>query len=114
AGTVQIDGPAGWTVTPASQPFRLTAPDERARFTFTVTAPASLATATLGASVQINGRRFNQQRVEVRYDHLPLQLLQPPARAKAVSLALATRGRKVGYLTGDGDDVAAALEQMGY
>ena len=79
-----------------------------------MTAPPQLATAPLGASVEINGRRFNQQRVEVRYDHLPLQLLQPPARAKAVSLELATRGRHVGYLPGAGDDVAAALEQMGY
>src|SRR5207253_9244667 len=113
AGTVQLDAPAGWTVTPASQLFRLAAPGEHARFTFTVTAPAQLATAPLGASVEINGRRFNQQRVEVRYDHLPLQLLQPPARATAVSLELAIRGRHVGYLPGAGDDVAAALEQMG-
>jgi LmbE family N-acetylglucosaminyl deacetylase len=114
AGTVRLDAPAGWTVTPASQPFRLAAPGEHARFTFTVTAPAQLATAPLGASVEINGRRFNQQRVEVRYDHLPLQLLQPPAHAKAVSLELATRGHHIGYLPGAGDDVAAALEQMGY
>ena len=114
AGTVQLDAPAGWTVTPASQPFRLAGPGERARFSFTVTAPAQLALAPLGASVEINGRRFNQQRVEVRYHHLPLQLLQPPARAKAVSLELATRGRHVGYLPGAGDDVAVALEQMGY
>jgi LmbE family N-acetylglucosaminyl deacetylase len=114
SGTVQLDAPAGWTVTPASQPFRLAAPGEHARFTFTVTAPAQLATAPLGASVEINGRRFNQQRVEVRYDHLPLQLLQPPARAKAVSIKLETRGRHVGYLPGAGDAVAAALEQMGY
>jgi hypothetical protein len=114
AGTVQLDAPAGWTVTPASQPFRLGASGEHARFTFTVTAPPQLATAALGASVEINGRRFNQQRVEVRYDHLPLQLLQPPARAKAVTLELEIRGRHVGYLPGAGDDVAAALEQMGY
>jgi LmbE family N-acetylglucosaminyl deacetylase len=114
AGTVQLDAPAGWTVTPAAQPFRLAAPGEHARFTFTVTAPAEPATAPLGASVEINGRRFNQQRVEVRYDHLPLQLLQPPARAKAVSLELQTRGRHVGYLPGAGDDVPAALDQMGY
>ena len=114
AGTVRLDAPAGWTVTPAAWPFRLAAPGERARFSFTVTAPARLATAPLGASVEINGRRFDQQRVEIRYDHLPLQLLQPPARARAVSLQLATRGRHVGYLAGAGDDVAAALEQMGY
>jgi len=114
AGTVQLDAPAGWTVTPASQRFRLAATGEHARFTFTVTAPTRLGTAQLGASVEMNGRRFDQQRVEVRYDHLPLQLLQPPARAKAVSLELATRGRHVGYLPGAGDDVAAALEEMGY
>jgi LmbE family N-acetylglucosaminyl deacetylase len=113
-GTVQLDAPAGWTVTPASQPFRFAAPGEPARFTFTVTAPARLATVPLGASVEINGRRFNQQRIEVRYDHLPLQLLQPPARARAVSLELATRGHHIGYLPGAGDDVAGALEQMGY
>ena len=114
AGTVQLDAPAGWTVTPASQPFRLAAPGEHARFTFTVTAPARLGTAPLGASVEIGGRRFDQERVEVRYEHLPLEILQPPARAKAVALELATRGRHVGYLPGAGDDVAAALEQMGY
>jgi hypothetical protein len=68
----------------------------------------------LGASLEINGRRFNQQRVEVHYDHLPRQLLQPPARVKAVSVELATRGHHVGYLPGAGDDVAAAVEQMGY
>jgi hypothetical protein len=114
AGSVQVDAPAGWTVMPAAQPFRLAAAGERARFTFTVTAPARLATASLSASVELKGRRFTQQRVEIRYDHLPHQLLQPPARARAVSLELATRGRHVGYLPGAGDDVAAALQQMGY
>jgi LmbE family N-acetylglucosaminyl deacetylase len=114
AGTVRLDAPAGWTVTPASRPFRLAGAGERARFSFTVTAPAQIAVAPLGASVEIDGRRFDQQRVEVRYDHLPLQLLQPPARAKAVSLELATRGRHVGYLPGAGDEVPPALEQMGY
>src|SRR6185436_17993131 len=29
AGTVRLDAPAGWVVTPASQPFRLAAPGER-------------------------------------------------------------------------------------
>jgi LmbE family N-acetylglucosaminyl deacetylase len=114
AGTVQIDAPAGWTVTPATRLFRLAAPGEHARFTFTVTAPAQAVVAPLSASVEIDGRRFNQQRVEIRYEHLPFQLLQPPARAKALSLELAIRGRHIGYLPGAGDDVATALEQMGY
>jgi hypothetical protein len=64
--------------------------------------------------VEIDRRRFDRQRVEVRYDHLPLQVLQPRARARVLSLELATRGRHVGYVPGAGDDVPAALEQMGY
>jgi len=113
-GTLQLDAPAGWTVTPGSQRLRLGVPGEHARFTFTVTAPPRPVTAALGASAEINGRRFDQQRVEVHYDHLPLQVLQPSARARALSLELATRGHHVGYVPGAGDEVPAALEQMGY
>jgi hypothetical protein len=64
--------------------------------------------------VEIGGARFNHQRIEVRYDHLPLQLLHPAAGLKVLSLDLAIRGRHVGYLPGAGDDVAECLEQMGY
>jgi LmbE family N-acetylglucosaminyl deacetylase len=113
-GTVQLEAPAGWQVTPASQPFRLAAAGEHARFTFTVTAPAQVTTAPLEASVEIDGRRFSQERVAVRYDHIPSQLLQPAARLKAVSLELAIRGHHIGYLPGAGDDVAGALKRMGY
>jgi len=114
AGTVQVEAPAGWRVAPASQPFRLARVGEQARFTFMVTAPDKVATARLEASVEINGARFNQQRIELRYDHIPFQLLQPAASQKAVSLELAIRGRHVGYLPGAGDDVARCLERMGY
>ena len=77
AGTVRLEAPAGWKVAPASQPFRLAAAGERARFTFTVTAPAQPATATLAASVEINGARFN---AAARRDSLrPHSVPAPPA-----------------------------------
>src|SRR5439155_16288182 len=98
AGTTRLKAPTGWRVTPVSRPFRLAREGEQARITFTVTAPDQLATARLEASVEINGARFNQQRIEVRYDHIPFQLLQPAASLKAVSLDLAIRGHHVGYL----------------
>jgi LmbE family N-acetylglucosaminyl deacetylase len=114
AGTVHVEAPAGWMVSPASEPFRLPGVGERARLTFTVTAPDHPATARLEASTEINGAGFNNQRVELRYGHIPFQLLQPAAILKAVSLHLATRGHRIGYLPGAGDDVAACLEHMGY
>jgi len=114
AGTVRLAAPRDWTISPPSQAFQLTAAGEHAQATFTVTAPPRPDTAALEASLEIDGVRFNHQRLEVRYDHIPLQVLHPPAIGKAVSLELAIRGHRIGYLPGAGDDVAECLERMGY
>jgi len=58
--------------------------------------------------------RYSNRRIEIRYAHVPPQLLQPVARIKAVCAPVAIRGRQVGYLPGAGDSVAEALRQMGY
>jgi LmbE family N-acetylglucosaminyl deacetylase len=114
AGAAHLLMPAGWTVIPAIQPFRLAAVGEHVRLKFTVTAPAQPAAADIGAEVEIGGRRYAAQRVEIRYAHVPVQLLQSPARLKAVDLELAIRGHRIGYLPGAGDNVAESLEEMGY
>ena len=114
AGTVQLETPAGWQVAPAAQDFRLAAVGEHARFIFNVTAPARPATAQITASAQVDGVRYQNERVEIRYDHIPVQLLQAPAQLKVVSLELAIRGKEVGYLPGAGDLVAESLTRMGY
>ena len=113
-GALQLEAPAGWQVSPATQPFSLTNYNETARFTFTVTAPKNSATARILATAAIDVQRYHNRHVEIRYDHIPPQLLQPPARLKALSLDLAIRGHQVGYLPGAGDSVAECLERMGY
>jgi hypothetical protein len=114
AGTVQLDAPAGWKVAPAKQSFHLAKVGDHTRSRFTVTAPAEFATANIIANTEIGGVRYQNAREEINYPHIPLQLLQPPASLKGVSLDLAIRGRKVGYLPGAGDSVADSLKQMGY
>ena len=114
AGTLRLEGPAGWRIAAAAQPFRLDQAGQHARFQFTVAAPAQPATASLAGSVEVNGVRFDNQHVEFRYGHIPPQLLQPAARLKAVALELAIRGHAIGYLAGAGDEVGGALEAMGY
>jgi hypothetical protein len=113
-GLLRLDAPAGWKVAPASQTFRLKAVGERTKLTFTVTAATGLGTAGITADATVNGESVTTDRVEIRYDHIPLQLLQPTARLTVVSLNLAIRGQKVGYLPGAGDDVGECLAQMGY
>ena len=114
AGSLRIDAPAGWKLRPESQAFNLSAAGERAGFTFEITAPAQPGKARLGAVAEIDGVQFRNGLVDIQYDHIPRVLLQPEARLTAVSLDLATRGRKIGYLPGAGDDVAECLADMGY
>lgn len=113
-GALSLEAPAGWKIAPAKQTFRLAAIGERALVKFTVTAPAQATTARIIACAEIGGARYSNERVEIRYRHLPPQLLQPLATIKAVSLELVIRGHKIAYLPGAGDSVDDGLRQMGY
>ena len=92
AGTLRLDAPAGWKVTPATESFRLGIAGDQAKFTFMVTAPSQPATANITAKVEIGHKHYDNERVVINYPHIPLLLLQPPARFKAVCLNLAIRG----------------------
>lgn len=113
-GTLRLEAPAGWAVSPAAQSFHFQVAEGRAVFKFRVTAPPRPTTASIVAAAEVGGAHYRSQREEISYPHIPRQLLQPPARLKAVSLDLAIRGRTVGYLPGAGDSVAESLQQMGY
>jgi len=113
-GSVRIDAPASWVVRPESQNFSASTAGERALFTFQVTAPAQPAKARLAAVAEVGGKQFRNRLVDIQYDHIPRVLLQPEARLTAVSFDLATRGKKIGYLPGAGDDIPECLAEMGY
>jgi LmbE family N-acetylglucosaminyl deacetylase len=112
-GSLKLKAPSGWRVSPESQPFSLRKSGEKARFTFTITAPPQVGTAEITAVADVGGRSWDRGHVELRYDHIPAQLLQPPARLKALTLDLSVRARKVGYIPGAGDLIAEALSRMG-
>lgn len=112
-GELSLSAPAGWKIDPASEPFDLKEVGKPRALTFTVTAPEKTARAELTASATTDGRTYDNQRIEIRYPHIPGQLLQPPARIHAVSLDVATRAKKIGYIPGAGDRVADALKEMG-
>ena len=114
AGKLSIESPKGWTISPASQPFKLANSGEKMRLAFAVTAPAQPASGGFLAIAEIGGARFSNQRVEIRYDHIPVQFLQPAARLRVAAFDFAIRGKSIGYLPGAGDDTAESLEQLGY
>ncbi len=113
-GQLRIDLPSGWKISPGTQDFSLPAVGDKASFTFNVTAPAQASAGRLTAVANVGGQDYSNRREELRYAHLPVQLLQPPARARLASFPLATKGLTIGYLPGAGDSVAECIEQMGY
>jgi LmbE family N-acetylglucosaminyl deacetylase len=113
-GTLRLNGPQGWSVSPAEQSFHLKTIGERARFTFTITAPQKSDIAKIIADAEIGQAHYRAGRIEINYSHIPPILLQPVASLKAISLELKTLGHTVGYLPGAGDSMAQNLKQMGY
>ena len=114
SGTLRIQSPAGWTISPASQSFNLTRAGDTLKLPFVVTAPEEDDSGSLLAVAELGGSSFSNQRDEIHYDHIPVQLLQPGARLRVVAFDFAIRGTTVGYLPGAGDNTVECLEQMGY
>jgi hypothetical protein len=114
SGKLSLKVPLSWHVHPSEQHFSLAAVGDKARLAFTVAAPEATGGCQIKALATVNGVQYCNQRQEISYSHLPMQLLQPPATLSAMSVDLKTRGHKVGYLPGAGDNIAEGLEQMGY
>lgn len=113
-GTVELRVPAGWRVSTPTQAFSLAAAGDSTRIDFSVTAPDAPASGTFGVRAEVGGRSFGNDLIEIRYDHIPPQVLQPLAQLKGVCLEVATRGKTVGYIPGAGDNVAECIGQLGY
>jgi hypothetical protein len=112
--TVSLAAPRGWSVVPASRSVSLARAGDRAVYEFTVTAPRTSSATNIEARIGIAGKTWITSRDAVDYAHIPYQILQPGARFKAVAAGIATRGHRIAYIPGAGDDIPAALEQLGY
>ena len=125
SGALELEVPAGWQIVPVRQEFHLGAAGERTSFHFAVTAPmpgdasrapnpgfAAENNRVINVRANIGSRHYHRGRSELRYDHLPVQLLQADAGLHVVAAEVAVRAKKVGYLAGAGDSVAEALEQL--
>ncbi|MEZ0484222.1 PIG-L family deacetylase [Fibrella aquatica] len=113
-GSVSLEVPTGWRVTPSSEPFELTEKLQEQRVTFTLTPLSSNASAgKLRAVALAGGGRFTTGIRTVSYPHIPPQTLFPAAEATVERLNVVVKAKNVGYIAGAGDEVPAALRQMG-
>ena len=114
AGRLRLQASGGWRVEPAEFPFALAEPGDEARFSARLTAPAEPRTGTLTAQVEAAGAGPARGMVRIDHPHVPLQTLFPPARVGLAGLDLKLGGRRIGYVSGCGDEIPATLRPLGY
>lgn len=113
-GTLKLNLPTGWKAEPAIMPFELTKQGEEQSKSFTVYPAKEEGNFTLEATAEVNGKSYDRSLKIIAYDHIPTQTLLPKAEAALVRMDLKKEGRVIGYIKGAGDDVPAALRNMGY
>ncbi len=102
-----------WVTAAAHAPFEFAKKGEEKTFTFRIEAPDSSSVATLSAYAEVDGKIYTSRLVSIKYDHIPQQSVLLPATAHAARFDLQVKAKNIGYFMGAGDDVPAALAQMG-
>jgi hypothetical protein len=113
-GNLKLTIPEGWRSEPASIPFTLSKTGEEQTKVFYVTPGEKEMTGVIKGVADINGKQYGKSIQLIAYDHIPIQTLLPDAQTKVVKLNLQNEGGIVGYIKGAGDEVPAALRNMGY
>jgi LmbE family N-acetylglucosaminyl deacetylase len=116
-GTIGLEGPPGWNVSPREHALDLAEAGAEASFSFRVTPPPDLEEGihTLRARARTeDGTEYGEGVVLVDYPHISRTVLYAPAEA-AVSVfpVELDAGFRVGYVMGSGDTGAEVLRQLG-
>jgi LmbE family N-acetylglucosaminyl deacetylase len=125
SGVLRPLAPEGWTVEPASMPFRLETKGSELELAFRVRragaaraarpdAPATGARAALRFVAEVGEERLSRGVVHLEHPHIPVQTWLADAEVQLVPLAIELGGSHIGYIAGAGDDVPASLRRVGY
>ncbi len=104
----------GWKVSPAIIPWSFDKAGESITVQCTVTPPGNASRADLKPEITFGDQTFHHRITTVDYDHLPYMSVVSDATIHLQSFDIKITPRSVGYITGAGDDVPAALDQIGY
>ena len=113
-GTLELKGSEGWKFTIKNPEFKLVNKGDEALIEVSVSADKNAKDGKFQAAININGTTYNKSIKRIEYDHIPYQFILSDAEAGLVNIDLKKAGTNIGYIPGAGDDVPAALKQVGY
>ena len=113
-GTINIPLPQGWSISPQSIDFTIAQKGESKDFVFIITPSAINEEINISPQVITDGKIYNGQIIDINYDHIPFQTVLMQAESKLSRINIDTRGRRIAYVMGAGDEIPASLRQIGY
>ncbi|MGB2870144.1 MAG: LmbE family protein, partial [Bacteroidota bacterium] len=113
-GSLHLNVPPGWTANPDARDFDLKEKNEEQAVTFLLRPANGATSGRLGVEAQIQGKVYNREMVVISYKHIPLQTVFPVEEGKLLRIDVAKAGQNIGYIMGAGDEIPAALRQVGY
>ena len=114
-GTLRLDVPAGWTVSPREAPLSFDRTGEAAVVPFQVAAPAGVEPSqyNVRAVATMDGREYREGYETIDYHHIEKRYIFRSSEATVEALDIEVAPVTVGYVMGVGDDVAEAIQQLG-
>jgi LmbE family N-acetylglucosaminyl deacetylase len=114
SGMLQIQAGQGWSVELKKPQFTLANKGDEILIDVILTPGKNAGNGTLKVSLLIDGNVFGKSIQRIEYDHIPYQFFLTDAEAGLVHVELKKTILDIGYIPGAGDDVPAALKQVGY
>lgn len=114
SGTLQLNYPKGWTVSPQQKTFTIDRKGATQKVIFTVTPPNEQSEGYLKPLAMVGDQFFDKQKAIIDYDHIPYQSVLLPSEAKIVRISIEKKGQNIGYIKGAGDAIPESLQQIGY
>ncbi|MCF6280004.1 MAG: PIG-L family deacetylase [Flavobacteriaceae bacterium] len=113
-GTVKLSIPIGWTIIPEKFDVKIERKGAQQLFTFKVIPTKNQSEGTFSPIVEIDGKEYSDELIEIDYNHIPFQSVLMPSKSKAVKLDIKKEGQLIGYIQGAGDEIPSSLRQIGY
>lgn len=113
-GSLKLKVPQGWRYEPTTISFDLAKREEEQTFSFKVIPPVNESAGSVVAVADVDGVAYSAALQLITYDHIPTQTYMPQAETNVVRMELKKEGNLIGYIAGAGDEIPAALRNMGY
>lgn len=113
-GKISLIAPAGWKISPEFREYPFSFKGEEKYFGFEVTPPKNQSEAELIPQLKIGNEIFEDQLIEVNYEHIPEQKVLLSGASKLIRLDIQKKGEKIGYIVGAGDAIPESLKEIGY